>query len=174
MHNLRFLLHIIPFMYNLTPSIISIPATRLVGCRQTISMADYRVEQLWKTLMPLRSAIESVKGTDLISMAIYPSDYYRAFDPTRPFEKWAAVEVSDWGVIPEGLESFEIPAGQYAVFAYKGPAHDASIFQYIFSSWLPASGYVLDDRPHFERLGPKYRNHHPDSEEEIWIPVRSR
>jgi AraC family transcriptional regulator len=37
---------------------------------------------------------------------------------------------------------------------------------------LPASGYELDDRPHFEILGERYKNNDPDSEEELWFPVR--
>lgn len=49
-----------------------------------------------------------------------------------------------------------------------------SIFQYIFGTWLPASGYYLDNRPHFEILGHKYKNNDPDSEEEIWIPVKPK
>lgn len=68
---------------------------------------------------------------------------------------------------------FIIPAGQYAVFHYKGSHNNGfDVFSYIFGEWLPASGYELDDRPHFELLGPKYKNGDPDSEEEIWIPIR--
>jgi AraC family transcriptional regulator len=29
----------------------------------------------------------------------------------------------------------------------------------------------LDDRPHFEVLGEKYKNNDPTSEKEIWIPI---
>jgi AraC family transcriptional regulator len=34
------------------------------------------------------------------------------------------------------------------------------------------SAYDLDNRPHFEILGEKYKNESPDSEEELWIPVK--
>jgi AraC family transcriptional regulator len=38
---------------------------------------------------------------------------------------------------------------------------------------LPLSKeYELDDRPHFEILGDKYKNNDPNSEEEIWIPIK--
>jgi len=37
---------------------------------------------------------------------------------------------------------------------------------------LPNSDYELDNRPHFEILGKKYKNNSADSEEEIWIPVK--
>ena len=94
------------------------------------------------------------------------------FDPEVTFDKWAAVEVPDFHSMPAGMEAFELPEGLYAAFHYKGFSADNAIFQYIFATWLPASGYQLDDRPHFEVLGEKYKNNDPDSEEEIWIPVR--
>ncbi|RYE38364.1 MAG: GyrI-like domain-containing protein, partial [Sphingobacteriales bacterium] len=42
----------------------------------------------------------------------------------------------------------------------------------IFTEWLPNSAYELDDRPHFELLGSKYKNDDAESEEEIFVPVR--
>jgi AraC family transcriptional regulator len=103
---------------------------------------------------------------------VYPSGYFSAFSPAREFVKWAAVEVTNVDQMPPGMEVFTLPDGLYAVFHFKGPAHNPAIFQYIYSTWLPGSGYVLDDRPHFEVLGEKYSNHDPESEEEIWIPVK--
>ena len=46
------------------------------------------------------------------------------------------------------------------------------IFQYIFGTWLPTSIYTIDNLPHFEILGKKYKNNDPTSEEEIWIPIK--
>ena len=83
------------------------------------------------------------------------------------------MEVINFDAIPQGMEPLIIPAGMYAVFLYKGSSNDGDkVFQQIFGSWLPESGYALDDRPHFEVLGEKYKNNDANSEEEIWIPVR--
>ncbi|MDP4819728.1 MAG: GyrI-like domain-containing protein [Saprospiraceae bacterium] len=58
---------------------------------------------------------------------------------------------------------------------YKGPSSDsATFFQFIFGTWLPNSDYILDDRPHFEVLEERYTNDDPNSEEEIWIPIKPR
>lgn len=76
--------------------------------------------------------------------------------------------------MPNEMETFTLTAGLYAVFDYKGSSADNRIFQYIFGVWLPNSVYLLDDRPHFEVLGDKYKNADPDSEEEIWIPIRTK
>lgn len=89
------------------------------------------------------------------------------FKPTNEFERWATVEVSDFDNVPNEMETFVLPSGLYAVFDYKGLSTDNSIFQYILGTWLPSSDYVLDNRPHFEVLGDKYKNNDPTSEEEI-------
>jgi AraC family transcriptional regulator len=103
---------------------------------------------------------------------VYPHSYFEAFNPAQEFEKWASVEVSDFEHIPANMETFVLPGGLYAVFEHKGSGYDNSIFQFIYGTWLPASEYLLDERPHFEVLGEKYKNNDPDSEEEIWIPIK--
>ena len=86
-----------------------------------------------------------------------------------------SIEVSDINAIPDDMESYTLTGGLYAVFTHKGAAATGpETFRYIFGTWLPASEYGLDNRAHFEILGDKYRNDDPDSEEEIWIPIRSK
>jgi AraC family transcriptional regulator len=100
--------------------------------------------------------------------------HFADFKPTNEFERWATVEVADFDNVPNEMETFVLPSGLYAVFDYKGLSTDNSIFQYILGMWLPSSDYVLDNRPHFEVLGDKYKNNDPTSEEEIWIPIRPK
>ncbi|HVD98995.1 MAG TPA: GyrI-like domain-containing protein [Cytophagaceae bacterium] len=156
------------------PRFETFPETTLTGIRMAMSLVENKTGILWKNFMMQRNNISNSLGTDLFSIQRYSPSYFSDFNPSHPFEKWAAVEISAAARTPEGMETIIIPKGLYAVFFYKGLSTDPSIFQYIFSSWLPQSGYVLDDRPHFEKLGEKYQNNHPDSEEEIWIPVRKR
>ncbi|MDR2145862.1 MAG: GyrI-like domain-containing protein [Tannerella sp.] len=145
---------------------------KLVGKRLAMSFADYKIGDLWKSFMTRRKEISNNLSNDLISLAIYKSTHFSNFKPTNEFEKWATVEVSDFENVPEEMETFVLPSGLYAIFDYKGLNTDNSIFQYIFGTWLPNSDYVLDDRPHFEILGEKYKNNDPESEEEIWIPIK--
>ena len=140
--------------------------------RQKMSFADYKVSELWRSFMPVRKEIKNHLTDDLISMTVYHPDHFINFNPTNEFEKWATLEVADFDQVPGGMEIYTLPGGGYAVFDYKGSNSDHSIFQYIFGTWLPNSEYELDDRPHFEVLGDKYRNRDPDSEEEIWIPIK--
>lgn len=124
--------------------------------------------------MPLRHQIANRLSTELISLQTYPARYFDAFDPSVDFEKWALAEVTDAGNVPDGMQTFALPGGVYAVFLHKGSSADTRTMQYIFTNWLPASAYELDDRPHFEVLGANYKNADPDSEEEIWIPIRPK
>ncbi|GAA4834377.1 hypothetical protein GCM10023331_19530 [Algivirga pacifica] len=106
-------------------------------------------------------------------MTVYTPDHFINFHPANEFEKWAAVEVENFDQVPQGMETYTISEGRYAIFQYKGMSSDNRIFEYIYNEWLPESGYELDNlRPHFEVLGEKYKNNDPESEEEIWIPIR--
>ena len=156
------------------PRIVELAEKKLIGLSMTMSLSNNRTGQLWGQFGPRIKEIQHRTSADKISMQIYPPGYYEQFDPTIEFEKWAAVEVGDFENIPEGMQSMILDKGQYAVFDYKGSSTDSSIFSYIFSEWLPRSNYSIDNRPHFEVLGTAYKNNDPDSEEEIWIPIRTK
>lgn len=140
----------------------------------TMSFANYQITELWRNFMPRRNEIISKLSDELFSLAVYKPGFFDHFSPAAEFERWAAVEVTDYSQVPECMETLDLHGGLYAVFHYKGLSSDNKIWQYIYQTWLPASAYILDDRPHFEVLGEKYRNNDPGSEEDIWIPVREK
>lgn len=140
----------------------------------TMTYAANKTQELWRSFMPRRKEIKNNINTDLISMQVYDAAFnFQHFNPDIPFDKWAAIEVSDFEMIPEGMETFILPTGLYAVFIHKGPATEGEkTFRYIFETWIPQSSYAIDARPHFEILGEKYKHDDPSSEEEVWIPIR--
>lgn len=156
------------------PRIETLNEKKLVGKRLTMSFADYRIGELWRSFSTRRTEITNNLTNDLISLAVYKPTHFKDFKPTNEFERWAAVEVADFRNVPAEMDTFVLPGGLYAIFDYKGLSTDNSIFQFIFGTWLPASDYVLDNRPHFEVLGDKYKNNDPTSEEEIWIPIKQK
>jgi AraC family transcriptional regulator len=158
----------------MTPRVETSNEKKLVGKRLTMSLANPKVSELWKDFMPRRKEVLNSVSNDLISMVVYKPDHFEDFRPSNEFEKWATVEVADFDKVPNDMETYVLPSGLYAVFDYKGLSADNSIFQYIFGTWLPHSDYRLDNRPHFEILGDKYKNNDPRSEEEIWIPIIPR
>jgi AraC family transcriptional regulator len=159
----------------MNPRIELLPETRLIGKRIPMTLAVNKTAELWKSFMPRRKEIPNRIGAELYSLQIYEPLFFDNFNPNGRFEKWACVEVTDFEIVPDGLEAFILSGGLYAVFLYRGAASAAAeTFQYIFGTWLPSSEYILDQRPHFERLGEKYKNEDPESEEEIWIPIQPK
>jgi AraC family transcriptional regulator len=157
------------------PKILTIPEKKFAGKRLRMSLAENRTRELWQSFMPQRNEIKNRIDQKLYSIELYAPHYFDNFDPQKEFEKWAAVEVTGFMSIPEGFETIISPIGLYACFLYKGASSAASeTYRYIFGSWLPASDFAPDDRPHFAVMGEKYKNDDPDSEEELWIPIKNK
>lgn len=160
----------------MVPEIKFLSEKKLAGIKLEMSFSEDRTFQLWQKFMPRRKEIFNHVTSDLISMQVFPESFdFVNFNPATRFEKWAAVEIIDFQNIPDEMETFTLPSGLYAVFFHRGAASEGErTFRYIFGTWLPASGYLLDNRPHFEILGSKYKNNDPESEEEVWIPIRAK
>lgn len=147
----------------------------LVGKNVVMSLANNRTRALWQSFIPEQKDITNNVGQELYSIEIYPPNYFDNFSPHVEFEKWAAVEVTEVDSVPDSMHSLRVPAGLYAVFIHRGPASSGpKTYEYILTSWLPASNYALDARPHFAIMSEKYKGENPDSEEEFWIPVKPR
>ena len=74
--------------------------------------------------------------------------------------------------IPDDCSIVTIPAGYYAVFSQQGPVTDIpTMFDSIFSHWLPNSGHSQSHGMVFERY-PFDDNASPENMAyEIWLPV---
>lgn len=151
-----------------------LPKKKLVGQSLQMSLLENRTYELWSWFMPLRKKIAGQKGPHLFSMQVYdPSLDFQNFGPHTIFTKWAAAEVNDFDSVPESLEPYILKGGLYAIFIHKGPSSSfPKTAEYIFGQWLPASGYALDNREHFELLPENYKPNDPSTEEEVWIPVK--
>lgn len=157
------------------PRIETLPEKKFIGKRIQMSFTNNKTHELWKSFMPQRKEIRSVVGTEFYSIEVYPPSYFINFNPASNYEKWAAVEVSSNETVPDNMNILISPEGLYAVFTHKGPASEGTkTYTYIFQTWLPQSGYELDNRPHFAVMGEKYKQDDPESEEELWIPVKPK
>jgi AraC family transcriptional regulator len=156
------------------PRIESLSEKKLIGIRIKMTLSDNKTFELWHSFMKRRREILNIVNPDLYSIQVYDQSLdFKNFNQETEFDKWAAIEVADSDKIPVGMETFVLTGGLYAVFVHKGAAKNgAKTFEYIFKTWLPDSLYLLDNRAHFELLGEKYKNDDPNSEEEIWIPIK--
>ena len=158
------------------PRTLEIKPKKLIGMSMQITMAEQstKTPELWKKFRPRCQEIQNKLNSDFISMQIYAPDLkMENVNLQTQIEKWAAIEVSDYEQVPEGMQTYTLQGGLYAVFLYKGTASAfRQMFMHIFNTWLPKSEYTLDNREHFEILGEKYIPTDPDSEEDIYIPIK--
>jgi AraC family transcriptional regulator len=160
----------------MTPRIETFKETKLIGKRLSMSFEKDKTIELWKSFSPRRKEINNAVNSELYSVIIYPDTHFlEKLNSAREYEKWAAIEVSDFDSVPEGMEKLIIPKGQYAVFHYKGkPSEAQETFRFIYGIWLPNSDYKMDDRPYFAIMGEKYKGDAPESEEDFWIPIKKK
>jgi len=157
------------------PQIKTLSEMKLIGRKMKMSFANNKTRELWQAFMPRRKEIKNTVAKDLYSLEIYDPNFFINFDPNREFEKWAAIEVDDYNSIPADMDPILLPEGLYAVFLHRGPASKgATVYDFIFRTWLPDSNFILDIRPHFALMGEKYNYEDENSEEEIWIPVKPK
>ena len=160
-------------MITTRPQIKVISSRNLIGHALRMTQATDKTFELWSGFMPNKKKIRKQINKDLYSFQIYDTPMsFDKFNPTVEFKKWAAIEVENFNHVPDGMETFVLPGGKYAVFIHQGLASDfGKTMNYIFKKWLPGSDYEIDDRIIFALMGEKYKNNDPTSEEEIWIPI---
>ena len=148
---------------------------KLVGIKIRTSIEENRNHDLWQTFKPQARTIRGRESTDLYSVEVFDeATNFENFTPETPFEKWAAVDVSGGADVPDGMETITL-SGTYAVFLHTGLASDfPATSGYIFGEWMPASGYVVDRRPHFEIMTADYLPDDPEATEEIYVPIKTR
>jgi AraC family transcriptional regulator len=140
--------------------------------RTSVLTINEQTKQLAQLFMPRRHELNSRIGKHVFSIQDYPSNY-SFVDANSEFDKWVAVEVQNADNLPEGMDSFVINGGTYAVFSFKGAVSEFPKSRaYIFEEWLPNSGYQLDHKAHFEILSEDYSKDLQHIEEDIWIPVK--
>ncbi|KHE67091.1 hypothetical protein LD39_19340 [Halobacillus sp. BBL2006] len=149
---------------------------KLIGKSNRMSLNYDHTVELWKSFMPQLKEVQGRVDENLYNLKIFED----GFDPMKftsdtPFLKWAAVEVEDYGMEPEGFQRYLLVGGLYAVFLHQGPASSFhQTLQSIYEDWFPGSPYELDDREHFERFTKNYHPNAPESVEEVWIPIKIR
>jgi AraC family transcriptional regulator len=93
----------------MNPQIKIFPSTKFIGKSLSFSYSDYRAFELWSSFMPRRNEIQNTIGTALYNIQVNPENF--DFNPNAPFIKWAAMEVSTFDCVPNGMETLEIPEG---------------------------------------------------------------
>ncbi|BCB02601.1 GyrI-like domain-containing protein [Bacillus sp. KH172YL63] len=156
------------------PAISVVDKKILIGKSKHMTLQEDATRELWQSFMPYRQAIPGRVDEKLYNMKVFDSSLdVRQLTPATPFRKFAAVEVESADSCCDGMEAYALNGGLYAMFLHHGPAHTFhQTLQYIYEEWMPASGYQLDNREHFERFDPTYHPADPNAVEEVWIPIK--
>jgi AraC family transcriptional regulator len=96
-------------------------------------------------------------------------------DPTnRAFYYMIAIEKPE--TPSEDLESYHVPASQWAVFACVGKVPEAIVKSeiYAFTEWLPTSDYEHAKAPEMEVYFPGNDGASEDSYCEFWLPITNK
>jgi AraC family transcriptional regulator len=75
------------------------------------------------------------------------------------------------------LESYQVPAAQWAVFECRGQMPEALVQAeiYAFTQWLPASEFVHASAPEMEVYPPESKTaDDPDNYCEFWLPIQRK
>ncbi len=118
------------------PRIEEIQAKRIFGKHLPMTLQNDRTPELWRSFMPVRKQIINGVGNDLLCVQIFDHTHdFTKFNQDALFEKWAAVEVSEFSGLPDGMEQLVIESGSYAVLTiWEDKADFSCMFQTVAST----------------------------------------
>ncbi len=151
---------------SLAPEIYEQAPLLLVGLRTLFYSVDSEKNNIGEKLPPLWGAFigRLQEIPHRVPGVCYGVVRQERADSDR-LEYHAAIAVTAVTALPEGMVTFEVPAGTYARFEHRGPApridHTVS---YAYATWLAGSGYRHTYAPDLEIYGPGYD---PTSDESV-------
>ncbi|MDN3493107.1 GyrI-like domain-containing protein [Winogradskyella bathintestinalis] len=156
----------------MNPEIKQCSEKKLIGISSSINKNEHhKIAQLWKQFMTRMRAIIDTDYKEKIAIQVFPK--HTNAQNISEYTIWASMDVSNFDAIPKEFELFTIPEGKYAVFIHRG-MNASETYQKIMTEWLPNSGYEIDNRPHYQVMGEKYKNGSPDSVEDFYVPIAKK
>ena len=154
------------------PRIEDKAAFKIVGLAGEFNQTtNSQIPELWRTFRPRCAAIKSVVEGRAFGLCVNMED--------DAFTYVAAVEVSDFDDVPDGLIGREIAAQTYAIFTVpltgKEPIGKelGRANRFIWKTWLPDSGYHFAQAPDFEYYDDRFDPRTLTGEIDLYIPVCS-
>lgn len=158
------------------PRIVELPEIRVAGIRGETTLRDNHLRELWDRTNSLYKQIPNriPGGRSLgICEACAENTLYTMNDDIL-FTEVAGTEVSSFDGLTEPFVQKIIPGGRYAVFTHRGTLRMLpQTFDYIWGTWFLTTKEELDWREDFELYDERFLGYdHPDSEVDLYIPVR--
>jgi predicted transcriptional regulator YdeE len=121
---------------------------------------------------------EAVKNYGLSQAHSTWVKYGITFKAGEHYRYLAAIPMKNFSV-PDHFIQMDIPAGDYEVFTHKGAMEHLKRTVYeIYKTILPNSNLKIEDQSkvgfvHFERYDSRFKWNNPDSEIDIYLPVKT-
>ena len=148
------------------PKIVSRPAFTVVGMKYRGKNENNEIPQMWQELGPRAEEIKDMVGPQVAYGISANMDMV-----TGEFDYTAGFEVSSAEAMPEGMVSFEVPGGKYAVFTTTLPKISET-FHNAYGTWLPQAGYAPKGGPEFELYDERFDPRDPSSTFDLYIPIK--
>jgi AraC family transcriptional regulator len=127
------------------------PGITVLGMKYRGAPGNPEIPKLWDRFIPRENEIQH-RSDPHVGYGIMG----RYDQATNTFDYLAGVPVTKTDDIPDGMETWELPAGKYAVFTtcLKTLHRDMDT---IYGQWFPNSGYQHADTPDFELYDGDFR-----------------
>jgi AraC family transcriptional regulator len=147
------------------PRIVSRPAFTVAGLVHHGIVDGEKLGALWGKFFARKAELKHEVEPDRTYGVMANYD-----EASNEFDYIAASQVESCEDLPAGFLSLEVPAAEWAVFTTTMPDLPQT-YPYIYSTWLPQSGYQHAPAPEFELYGETFDPSDPASQFEIYIPV---
>lgn len=147
------------------PTVLNREAFTVVGPVYRGTNDNQEIPRLWRTLLPRFSELNNLVQTQ-VSYGVMGNMNQESGE----FDYLAGYEFAGGGKLPEGMETWSVPAQKYAVFPATLPTL-MEVFGYINENWFPRSGYSRTGGPEFELYGEEFNPQDSNSVLYLYIPV---
>jgi predicted transcriptional regulator YdeE len=151
-------------------------AMTLVGMKTRGKAMSGEIPQLWDQVM---ARAEEIPNRDYSIRAAYGVSVMEPdFEETEVFDYIAGFPVEgDPQDLPEGMVSFDIPEGTYAVITCPNLDSMEAAYESLYQRWLPEADYALD-MAHgnfcFELYGEEFNPPEGSEKFYLFVPVRKK
>lgn len=156
--------------FTLEPKIVYKDSFTAVGMECITTQDDnninFTIPKLWSSFNPRAGEIKDRRGG---ALGLCISE---GFDDCH-FSYMACCEVNRVESIPEGMIARTVPACKYLVFTHKGSVDKlGETYDFIYGRYLPNSSYEVQAMIDFELYDERFKPDSPDSEMDIYIPIK--
>ena len=156
------------------PSIERVPHTRIAYLKlERTHHVSHSFSVLWKQVLQFSESYGLLsKGCKYVSLTLdYP---FITLEEQSRF--MVGVTLPQSFKIPKGFGVYEVPAGEYAIFRFKGLYHELNrVYRYIYLDWLPANDYSLREPFTFETyINTPEKTPVSELITDIYIPVKKK